>query len=56
MARIAMRLGAQDTYETVRALWRLDQGMGGGQSHGLIGIYHLAANTGPFTGTEMARP
>jgi hypothetical protein len=55
MAQIAVRLGAQGTFETVRALWRLDQGMGGGKSHGLIGMYHLAANTPAFARTEVGR-
>jgi Protein of unknown function (DUF499)/PASTA domain len=55
MAQIAVRLGAQDSYEAVRAMWRLDQGMGGGKSHGLIGMYHLAANTGAFTATEVGQ-
>ena len=55
MAQIAVRLGAQGSYEAVRALWRLDQGMGGGKSHGLIGMYHLAANTAAFAGTEVGQ-
>ena len=46
MANVAVRLGASEEKSlNARALWRLDQGMGGGKSHGLIGMYHLAANT-----------
>lgn len=55
MAKIAVRLGGHGNYESVRALWRLDQGMGGGKSHGLIGLYHLVANTRVFTATEVGR-
>ena len=55
MAQIAVRLGAHASYEAVRALWRLDQGMGGGKSHGLIGLYHLVANTSSFVGTEVGQ-
>ena len=46
MANVAVRLGASEEKSlNARALWRLDQGMGGGKSHGLIGMYHLATNT-----------
>jgi hypothetical protein len=55
MAQIAVRLGAPSNFETVRALWRLDQGMGGGKSHGLIGMYHLAANTPALARTEVGQ-
>ena len=55
MAQIAVRLGTHGSYEAVRAVRRLDQGMGGGKSHGLIGIYHLAANTTAFVATEVGQ-
>ena len=44
MAQIAVRLGAPSSTRA-RAVWRLDQAMGGGKSHALIGLWHLA--TGP---------
>ena len=54
MAHVAVRLGAsEDKSLTSRALWRLDQGMGGGKSHGLIGMYHLATNTAGLVGSDI---
>ena len=44
MAKVAVRLGGGENYTRARALWRLDQAMGGGKSHGLIGLCHLAAH------------
>ena len=41
LARVARRLGG--TGESV-ALFHLDQGMGGGKSHALVGLYHMASN------------
>src|SRR4051812_11297283 len=42
MGRIAVRLGGGDKYMSAKAVYQLDQGMGGGKSHGLIGLYHMA--------------
>ena len=39
LARVARRLGG--TGESI-ALFHLDQGMGGGKSHALVGLYHMA--------------
>ncbi len=55
MAQFAVRLGVQGNHEAVRAVRRLSQGMGGGKSHGLIGLYHLAANTAVFADTEVGQ-
>jgi hypothetical protein len=44
MAKVAVRLGGGARNTTARAIWRLDQSMGGGKSHGLIGLRHLAAH------------
>src|SRR5262249_55027568 len=49
MSRIAIRLGGGDHYTSVRALYHLDQGMGGGKSHGLIGLYHMAKSPDIFS-------
>src|SRR3954466_11956038 len=37
LATVAARLGSK---RDVRALYHLDQGMGGGKSHALVGTYH----------------
>lgn len=51
-SRIARRLA--DAGESV-ALYHLDQGMGGGKSHALVGLYHMAANPKTFFATELGR-
>ncbi|MCY4516058.1 MAG: DUF499 domain-containing protein [Acidimicrobiaceae bacterium] len=54
MAKIAVRLGAQgEPAKRAKALWRLDQAMGGGKSHGLIGLWHLASNPADFATTDL---
>jgi len=56
MGKIAVRLGVAGTgSEQAKAVWRLDQGMGGGKSHGLVGMWHLAAHTAEFAKTEIGR-
>ena len=37
------------------ALYHLDQGMGGGKSHALVGLYHMAANPKAFFATELGK-
>ena len=54
MARVAVRLGSSGSTQT-RALWRLDQAMGGGKSHGLIGLWHLATNPAQLAQTELGQ-
>src|ERR1700680_4516594 len=49
-ARIARRLS--NAGESV-ALYHLDQGMGGGKSHALVGLYHMAKNPDAFFGTHI---
>src|SRR5215211_5040068 len=51
-SRIARRLS--DAGEAV-ALYHLDQGMGGGKSHALVGLYHMAANPKAFFATQIGR-
>jgi hypothetical protein len=51
-ARIARRLA--NAGEAV-ALYHLDQGMGGGKSHALVGLYHMAANPQAFFGTDLGK-
>lgn len=54
MAQIAVRLGATGG-DGARALWRLDQGMGGGKSHGLIGLWHLVTNPTVLAETDLGK-
>ena len=54
MARVAVRLGVPGSTQT-RAVWRLDQAMGGGKSHGLIGLWHLAQHPEQLSGTDLGR-
>ena len=54
MARIALRL-AGPTSVTQTAVWRLDQAMGGGKSHGLVGLWHLAAHPRKLAGTDLGK-
>lgn len=53
MGSIARRLGASRS--SGKALFHLDQGMGGGKSHALVGLYHLANNPETFLETELGR-
>jgi hypothetical protein len=52
MARIALRLAGPGSAPQT-AVWRLDQAMGGGKSHGLVGLYHLAAHPRRLAGTAL---
>ena len=54
MANIAVRLGVPDSTHT-SAVWRLDQSMGGGKSHGLIGLWHLASHPTELRDTDLGR-
>lgn len=49
-ARIARRLGANGD---ATALFHLDQGMGGGKSHALVGLFHMATDPEKFFATEL---
>jgi hypothetical protein len=56
MAQIAVRLGGEGAvYERAKSVWRLDQAMGGGKSHGLIGLWHLATSTPAFASTDLGK-
>src|ERR1039457_5579630 len=52
LARAARRLGGIG--ESI-ALFHLDQGMGGGKSHALVGLYHMASNPKTFFATELGK-
>ncbi|MDQ6893719.1 MAG: DUF499 domain-containing protein [Acidobacteriota bacterium] len=51
-SRLARRLA--NAGEAV-ALYHLDQGMGGGKSHALVGLYHMAANPKTFFRTALGK-
>ena len=54
MTQIAVRLGSDGPASTrARAVWRLDQAMGGGKSHGLIGLWHLAVHSDDLASTDL---
>ncbi|PWU48923.1 AAA family ATPase [Micromonospora globispora] len=56
LASIAVRLGGGDDYvKAGRALWRPDQGMGGGKSHALIGAWHLGTHAEQFATTDIGK-
>ncbi len=55
MAKVAVRLGGRERHTRAGALWRLDQAMGGGKSHGLIGLWHLAAHPAGLGATDIGR-
>lgn len=50
---IARRLGIKKAGG--KALFHLDQGMGGGKSHALVGLYHLASDPAAFLGTDLGQ-
>lgn len=51
-SRVARRLG---TDVDATALFHLDQGMGGGKSHALVGLYHMASAPEPFFTSELGQ-
>src|SRR5207302_4048043 len=51
-ARVARRLG---TTADAPALFHLDQGMGGGKSHALVGLFHMASNPQEFFATDLGK-
>ncbi len=56
LARVAVRLSAPSArYTAAPALYRLSQGMGGGKSHGLIGLWHLAQHPHQFLTTDIGK-
>ncbi len=55
IAKVAVRLGGGPRYTAAPALWRLDQAMGGGKSHAMIGLWHIAAHPEEFRATDVGR-
>lgn len=54
LASVAVRLAGVKNAAAV-PVWRGDQGMGGGKSHGLVGLYHMAANPTAFAQTDLGQ-
>ena len=54
MGSVAVRLGVPGSTQT-SALWHLQQAMGGGKSHGLIGLWHLAAHPEALSRTDLGK-
>jgi hypothetical protein len=52
LARAARRLGGGGE---LIALFHLDQGMGGGKSHALVGLYHMANSPTRFFSTDLGK-
>lgn len=53
-ADIAMRLGGSGGQAVAaKPVWRFDQGMGGGKSHALVTLWHMATNPSGFSGTDV---
>lgn len=55
LSNIAVRLFGGDNFAKAGALTRLNQGMGGGKSHALIGAWHLAAHPQGFFATDIGQ-
>lgn len=51
---IAVRLGGSDGQASAaRPVWRFDQGMGGGKSHALVALWHMATDPAGFARTNV---
>jgi hypothetical protein len=53
LGRVARRLGVQGV--EAQACFHLDQGMGGGKSHALVGIWHMVNSSEVFFDTELGQ-
>jgi hypothetical protein len=51
LGRVARRLGVQGV--EAQACFHLDQGMGGGKSHALVGIWHMINNADAFFASDL---
>lgn len=55
MGAIAVRLAAPSNFGSVKAIWRGDQGMGGGKSHAEVGLFHMASQPSAFFATDLGK-
>ncbi|TQS21373.1 DUF499 domain-containing protein [Microbispora sp. KK1-11] len=51
LGRVARRLGVRGV--EAQACFHLDQGMGGGKSHALVGLWHMINDSASFFGSEL---
>ena len=51
LGRVARRLGV--TGLDAQACYHLDQGMGGGKSHALVGLWHMTTNSESFFSSDL---
>ena len=55
-ADLAVRLaGKGGQAGSAKTVWRFDQGMGGGKSHALVALWHMASNPVAFAATEIGQ-
>ena len=53
-ADIALRLGSSGGQTaSTKPVWRFDQGMGGGKSHALVALWHMATDSTGFSQTDI---
>lgn len=55
MGSVAVRLAAPSNAGAVKAVWRGDQGMGGGKSHAEVGLFHMANDPEAFFNTSLGK-
>lgn len=55
MGAVAVRLASPSNYGSVKAIWRGDQGMGGGKSHAEVGLFHMASQPEAFFSTDLGK-
>jgi hypothetical protein len=55
MGSIAVRLASPSNAGAVKAVWRGDQGMGGGKSHAQVGLFHMASKPDEFFATSLGQ-
>lgn len=55
MGSVAVRLAAPSNAGAVKAVWRGDQGMGGGKSHAEVGLFHMANDPEAFFNTMLGK-
>ncbi len=53
LARVARRLGVPGVQ--AQALFHLDQGMGGGKSHALVGVWHMINSVDAFFASDLGQ-
>ena len=55
MGSIAVRMASPTNSDAVKAVWRGDQGMGGGKSHAEVGLFHMANTPEAFFDTDLGK-